>query len=127
MPTQSMKQRLTRALKTLGVDSAGRHGDPLRWSATDLATDLAPLLDSPDEHEQKQDKEAHAFPHGEPYYIVYAGWDGQCPDGRTWDDKDYTYGAWAPQGHDLARAVAAMVEYQQQGYDFCGIQVAFNS
>ena len=62
-----------------------------------------------------------------PYYIVYAGWYGHCPDGKTWEDTDWTYGAWSPQGTDSARAVAKLVEYQQQDYDFCGIEVAFNS
>ena len=64
---------------------------------------------------------------GEPYYIVYAGWYGHCPDGQTWEDTDWTYGAWSPQGNDSVRAVAKLVEYQQQDYDFCGIKVAFNS
>ena len=63
----------------------------------------------------------------EPYYIVYAGWYGYCPDGKTWADTDWTYGAWSPQGTDSTRAVAKLNEYQQQDYDFCGIEVAFNS
>ena len=49
MTTQDMKTRLNHALATLGVRSAGRHDDHVRWSATDLATDLASLLSEPDE------------------------------------------------------------------------------
>ena len=44
MPTRDMKKRLVHALETLGVQIAGRYDDHLRWSVTDLATDLAPLL-----------------------------------------------------------------------------------
>ena len=127
MAKADMKQRLISALETLGVEIAGRHADPLRWSATDLATDLAPLLEDHTGHEQQQKKETPASAPSEPYYIVYAGWYGHCPDGKTWDDTDWTYGAWSPQGNDSVRAVAKLNEYQQQGYDFCGIEVAFNS
>jgi hypothetical protein len=35
---------LREALAILGVVTAGCEGNPERWSASDLATDLAPLL-----------------------------------------------------------------------------------
>jgi hypothetical protein len=41
---ETMKTLLRRALDALGVTAAGRPGDPYRWSSSDLATDLAPLL-----------------------------------------------------------------------------------
>ena len=35
------------ALRCLGIQTAGTFDDPPRWSVSDLATDLAPLLSSP--------------------------------------------------------------------------------
>ncbi len=40
------KQKLIAAFEKLGVKHASRHDDPARWSATDLATDLADILDT---------------------------------------------------------------------------------
>ena len=42
--TDQLKQLLTDAFATLRMECAGRHDDPHRWSPSDLATDLAPLL-----------------------------------------------------------------------------------
>lgn len=42
---------LESALRKMGVEFAGRDGDKLRWSVSDLATDLAPLLVWLDDHE----------------------------------------------------------------------------
>ena len=64
MPTQNMKKRLVHALETLGVEIAGRHADHLRWSVTDLATDLAPLLSAgqePARGEAPTQKAPHPF------------------------------------------------------------------
>ena len=195
MTKADIKQQLISALKTLGVEIAGRHADHLRWSATDLATDLAPFLSNHAEGKEDMTRvaifrdatkltiqdvlkqrivEAIRITDGAelddicyvlteqlvywqltlfknlndprmvgaqetsgeatnlrgalcPYYIVYAGWYGYCPDGKIWKDTDWTYGVWSPQGTDSARAVTKLNEYQQQGYDFCGIEVAFNS
>ena len=64
MPTQNMKKRLVHALEKLGVEIAGRHADHLRWSVTDLATDLAPLLSAgqePARGEAPTQKAPHPF------------------------------------------------------------------
>ena len=49
MTPAEMKTQLAHALGALGVEIAGHHGDHMRWSATDLATDLAPLLSAAQE------------------------------------------------------------------------------
>lgn len=48
------------ALKQVGVEVAGRHSDPLRWSVGDLATDLAPLLNEM----LKESKDVGIIPEG---------------------------------------------------------------
>jgi hypothetical protein len=40
----TLHDALVQALAALGVTHAGHAGDLRRWSHTDLATDLAPLL-----------------------------------------------------------------------------------
>jgi hypothetical protein len=39
-----MRTMLEIALRELGVEVAGRRDNPLRWSASDLATDMAPII-----------------------------------------------------------------------------------
>jgi hypothetical protein len=42
------RKQIQRALETLGVVQAASASDPARWSASDLGTDLAPLLNELD-------------------------------------------------------------------------------
>lgn len=42
---KDLKTKLFDALTMLGVDVAGTFVDPLRWSKTDLLTDLMPILE----------------------------------------------------------------------------------
>ena len=45
LPAEELKPLLAAALKELGVTCAGyTESDSRRWSGTDLATDLAPIL-----------------------------------------------------------------------------------
>jgi regulator of replication initiation timing len=44
MTTDHLKRLLNEAFTILRLECAGRHDDPHRWSPSDLATDLAPLL-----------------------------------------------------------------------------------
>ncbi len=41
------KEKLLEALQSLGVQRAGTFDDPSRWSASDLATDLAAKMETP--------------------------------------------------------------------------------
>lgn len=43
------RTRILDALKRLGVECAGRFTDKLRWSVSDLATDLAEQLTPPND------------------------------------------------------------------------------
>ena len=38
------KLEMEKILRQLGVECAGTRKDPLRWSVSDLATDLAPII-----------------------------------------------------------------------------------
>jgi hypothetical protein len=66
-----------------------------------------------------------------PYYCVTAGWYGfiETDDFGTdvWNPSDCSYGVWQWWEHDLAAALAHLNDCQQQPFDFCCLQVAFNT
>ena len=65
------------------------------------------------------------------YYAVYAGWYGHCETDQYmedyWSPENFTFGAFAWTGHDYVHALSLLTAYQQQCYDFCGIEVTFAS
>lgn len=62
-----------------------------------------------------------------PYYIVYAGWYSKTGGGDDPNMPEYTIGIWNPCGNNLDLAVKRLNERQQENYDFCGIEILFET
>jgi len=63
----------------------------------------------------------------QPFYIVYAGWYAPGGVGRDPEMPEYTIGVWSPCGTQQRQALAKFHTYQQQDYDFVGIEIEFPS
>ncbi len=57
----NMRATIETALREFGVEVAGRRDDPLRWSASDLAGDMEPVILREMEKNQSKDPDMRLY------------------------------------------------------------------
>lgn len=63
----------------------------------------------------------------QPYFIVYAGHYDPQGAGQDKEMPCYWLNRWTPCGYSAAFAMERLNTYQQEGHDFCGIEIAWAS